>query len=233
LSQRQIFKKIGSSEKRNLLLALIESKVEFVAKGEGVTLFKMTPQVLLREGNILVDLIPPLKPIKYEALVVNFNFNNERYFFQSRWTTGPEVGSLALDVTSEFFLLQRRKSPRLEIPQNYVGFMNIYLYQNKTVFLEARLHDFGTGGCRLIFAKKTPVFITGEPFQGFLKLGKKSPFDLKCEVRHVFSDQAQTSQGQIFGVQFIELTSLEQNRLLVIFMDLQRNLFLSRPGMSS
>jgi hypothetical protein len=226
MSDNEIFKKIRPSEKKAILASLIKDQIEMLAKGESESIFYFSAQKVLTDETILVKLVPDSPPILHsDLIIVNFSYMNDRYFFQSTWATGREPGSIAIDVGSEFFILQRRKAPRLELPPEYVSRMNISSHLERAVFCEAILHDFGTGGCRLIYDKLTPIFKTGDLFRGFLRIGKKNPFELNCEVRHTLFKPEKPSVPQIFGVQFVSLSSIDKNRLMIVFMDLQRDLF--------
>jgi c-di-GMP-binding flagellar brake protein YcgR len=231
MSDANIFKKVRKSEKKLVLRTLISQKIEMVAKGESDAIFYLSAEKMINDETLLVRMTEQSPLVtKSDLLIINFSINDDRYFFQSSWATGREVGSVAIDVEGEFFVLQRRKSPRLEIPTDFLGLMNISLYLSKAVFYETRVHDFGTGGCRLVYDQQTPLFKTGDLFSGFLRLGKKNPFELKCEVRHTFFDPLAPTSSQIFGVRFVELSTIDQNRLMVVFMDLQRSLFTKRTN---
>lgn len=228
MKDKDIFKKIRPQEKKIIIEALIHDSIEMLAKGKSDSVFHFKAVKFGPDENLQVELIPDSDPVTAKDLiVVNFTYQNDRYFFQSYWTTGAEIGTLAIECGCEFFHLQRRSSPRLELPGSYPGQFNISEFRGQPVFFQCRVLNFGTGGLRLKLEEKGLNVVAGDVFRGFLRIGKKNPFNLTCQIRHSASHPA---TGQILGVQFVELSSIDQNRLLVIFMDLQRDLFTKRIG---
>lgn len=228
MNERHIFKKLGTSEKRNILKSLISRRIEMIAKGESESIFYFTGKYMFEEKEeiqIEIELLMHSDQIeKSEIIIVNFNHLNDRYFFHTKvLKTNTDI---KLQSIKDVFVLQRRKSLRLEIPEEYTGIINISSFKSRNVFYETRVLDFGSGGCRLLYNKAEPFFKSDETFRGFLKISHKKPFEIDCRVRHVFSKDDSVTLPQTFGVEFINLTSIDENRLLAIFMDLQRDLFI-------
>ena len=222
---REIFRKVAMSEKKEIVKALAALKLEIIVKGSTDHIYHLHGVKVLENGLLEVKNINKNEPLPLnESAIVNIVYENHRFFFQAMMmTSGTRI---MLDTNEDFYILQRRKSPRLEIPLTYEGLMNIVQYRGKPVFFDSRILDFGSGGVRISFAKATPYFRTGETFTAFLHIGAKTPVKLECEVRHTMSTGPTAQVPQIFGVQFTASNTIDENRLLIIFMDLQRELFI-------
>lgn len=215
-----------------ILNELIGQSIEVVGKGVGDSIFYFTFVKNINGKSLVVSLSPGSPAIlRDEVLIVNFSHSQDRYFFQSEIVLGE---GLLLAVPDELFILQRRKTPRLSLPPEYPGHLNIVDLSGKRVFLETKILDFSSGGCRVLYPSLEPNFLVDLEFKAFLHVGKKNPFELHMQVRHwVEAVLTDGKKGQIFGLQFKFQSLIEENRLLVMFMDLQREVFINFSESSS
>lgn len=223
---REIFKKVALSEKKSLYRSMIQEKTQMLGKGEGDALFYFWGvQIQTPSGKWLqIQWAPDSEQAtKSESIIVNFNFQNERYFLQTNFKI--EADSVLMDIDQDLFVLQRRLSPRLSIPADYNNGFNITEFQNRTVFYSTQLLDFSVGGAKLLYPKAEPLFQMHDQFMGYLHIGQKKPTPVKAQVKYVAPKTGDATQ-QTMGIQFVELSSIQESHLTVIFMDLQRDLFL-------
>lgn len=219
---REIFRKVPNSEKKALFRQAIDEKTVFFLKGGGEDIVIINLAEFL-EHQLLVFQLTEGSPNldSNQKVVVNFTIGENRYFFHS---TAEIYGSrIHVPAQTDVYILQRRKSPRLEIPTGYPSGLNIIEYRGIVGLIECELMDFSTGGGRAIYRKHLPEFNIGDKLKVVVHLNHRRPIELEAEVRHVAHDYL--TAVQIFGLQFTNMTQLIENRLLVVFMDLQRELF--------
>lgn len=154
-------------------------------------------------------------------VVLNFSFNEDRYFMQT--TASLDSGKISVDLAPDLFVLQRRRSARVDITFSYPHQIRVIEHHGKPVFIEGRMVDFGAGGCRLEILQMNPQFTEADELVVVLRLSHRNPLTLKSQVRHASS---KTSQGnQIFGVQFLGLGPIMENKMMSLLMEVQKELF--------
>lgn len=220
---RDIFRKVPLSEKKTLFKEGALKGIAFHAKGEdeGLTTLVLSSYI---EGKVLVFLYAKGSPQfsgNQETVVFNFTHGDDRYFFQGPAEVFP--GKVHVSAQVDVFVLQRRKSPRLDLPFEFPARMNIIEYQGRPCLYECKMLDFSSGGCRVIYPNQLPMLKSGEAFRGVVHLSHRRPIELDCEIKHHVLDPLQGQQT--IGVQFKLGTTILENKMLVTFMELQRELF--------
>jgi hypothetical protein len=220
---REIFRKVPLSEKKILFKKGSVDKMPFFVKGESDDLITLLLDEYV-DGKVLTFNYAANSPRLFsnQQVVVNFTEGEDRYFFH----TVAEVFSNRVHMAADLdvYVLQRRKSPRLEIPNAYPGTFNIISHQGKPVLYNCQFVDFSSGGCRVKYLGHLPVFKTGEIIRGVIHLNHRNPVELDCEIKHHAYDNEQGIQA--FGIQFKLNTNILESKMLVVFMDLQRELFM-------
>lgn len=226
---REIFRKVPLSEKKSLFREAVLQKFAFYLKGEDEELITVVMEEFIEGRAIIFTYAAGSFEMKNNQKVVfNFSHGEDRYFFHAV----AEVFGKRIHVSSEtdVYVLQRRKSPRLEIPKDYPGTISIIEYGGKPTLIECRLLDFSTGGARVLYDKHLPEFKNLDQLKVVVRLNHRRPFELQSEIRHTVADYLNATQT--FGLQFKLDTTLIENKLLVVFMDLQRELFIKWSGSS-
>jgi len=224
---REIFRKVPLSEKKSLFREAVLQKFVFYLKGEDEELITVVMDEFIEGRTLIFTYAAGSFEMKNNQKVVfNFSHAEDRYFFHSV----AEVFGKRIHVSSEtdVYILQRRKSPRLEIPKDYPGAINIIEYGGKPVLLKCQLLDFSTGGARAVYDKHLPEFKNLDQLKVVVHLNHRRPFELQSEIRHTVADYLNATQT--FGLRFKLDTTLLENKLLVVFMDLQRELFIKWSG---
>jgi mannuronan synthase len=219
---RDIFRKVPLSEKKALFKLGSETKMAFFAKGDSDDLITLLLDDYV-DGKVLTFNYSPNSPkiLSNQNIILNFSYGEDRYFLQAPAEVYDNRVHIAAD--QDVYILQRRRSPRLEIPDAYPSGLNIIAYQKKMVMYQCTLIDFSSGGCRAQYIGHLPLFKTGDVVRGVVHLNHRNPVELDCEIKHHAIDNMQGIQ--IFGIQFKLPTTILENKMLVVFMDLQRELF--------
>ena len=219
---REIFRKVPLSEKKALFKMGSETKMAFFAKGDGDDLITLLLDDYV-DGKVLTFNYAPNSPriLSNQNIILNFSQGDDRYFLQAPAEVYDD--RVHIGAHQDVYILQRRKTPRLEIPDAYPGGLNIISYQNKPVMYNCTLKDFSSGGCKAQYEGHLPQFKTGDVVRGVVHLNHRNPVELDCEIKHQAFDKM--AGIQVFGIQFKLNTSILENKMLVVFMDLQRELF--------
>lgn len=226
--KREIFRKVPLSEKKALFREAIQNAWPFYLKGEGDELVTMQMIEYVESKAMVFTYYQNSHQLdKNQSVVLNFASGEDRYFFH----TNAEVYAdrVLISATADVYILQRRKSPRLDIPESYPSSVNIMEVKGRAVnLLKCDLLDFSSGGCRVICKSQIPEFKTGDLIKISLHLNHRRPLELFCEVRHSVADYLKAQQT--IGLQFKLGTTLLENKMLVVFMDVQRELFIKWSG---
>lgn len=224
---REIFRKVPLSEKKALFKKGSEEKMLYYVKGDSDDLVTLYLDEYV-DGKVLIFLFAENSPkiLSNQTLILNFSHGEERYFFHAP----AEVYNNRIHISAELdvYILQRRKTPRLDIPDAYPGGFNIINYQNKLVMYQCTFKDFSSGGCKLLYPAHLPLFKSGDIIRGVIHLNHRNPVELNAEIKHHVIDKI--AGHQLFGLQFQLNTTILENKMLVVFMDLQRELFVKWSG---
>ncbi|MCB0368513.1 MAG: PilZ domain-containing protein, partial [Bdellovibrionales bacterium] len=159
-----------------------------------------------------------------DMLVFNFSFDDERYFFSGLIKQVED--KYIINLHSDLFYLQRRKSARMEIPDDYPSKAKVISFNGKPISFELKVLDFSSGGCRLSFLSIDPMIIFEDKFRTLITLGNRSSFEVDVQVRHVKPINSIKDLPQIMGVQFISKEPAFEGKMLNLYMDVQREIFL-------
>lgn len=220
-----MFRRLHNSERKRILQAVGPHRTLITVKGtqdDEVYNLMAGPWVEDKNLHCRAGSVGRL-PSKDQNVVVNFIFGFERYFCEGRMRI--ESGVAIIDMNENLYVLQRRKSVRMNIPDKYPASFNCINLKGKPVLLDMKVLDFSSGGVRAHFAKFDPVFKAGDPFKAVLHLGQRRPMELNVTVRHVIQRTSGNNPGQILGIQFDLQSKTLETKLLTIFMDLHRELF--------
>ncbi len=219
---RDIFRKVPLSEKKALFKKGAEDKMSFMVKGDSDDIVMLFLDEYV-DNKVLVFIYAENSPkiLSNQTLILNFSHGEDRYFFHAP----AEIYNNRVHISAErdVYILQRRKTPRLEIPDAYPGGLNIIQFQNKMVMYQCAFKDFSSGGCRVAYPAHLPLFKAGDKVRGVIHLNHRNPVELDGEIKHHILDLA--AGQQVFGIQFKLPTTILENKMLVVFMDLQRELF--------
>lgn len=227
LGQEQtIFKKVALSEKKMLFREVAKEKIQIVVKSlESDETFHLIAVQTERDEALLCHHTADSKDlIKDQKVISSFTFHDERYYFHTDLIF--QNGWSILKINVDLFQLQRRASARIELPDNYDGIFVLAQHAGKPYFIDCRIKDISAGGLRLELLGDSPALKVGDRMKGTLKLGKRRPIDFEVEVRFAKKINEDGKVVQTGGVQFLNRDHTIENRLLLMMMDLQRELYL-------
>ena len=224
-TKQGMFRKIHQSEKRRLVASLGDHRTSLVIRGNNDEIFNMMSDGTEGDRLLKCRLVFGSKvPQEKQAVVINFTFGYERYFFRGDMSLSE--GKYFIDTSADFYILQRRKSARLVMPPEFACGFNMIEYRKKNVFYEMRIIDFSSGGAKVWYPLFEPEFVTDELIKGVVHLGIRRPLNMDGTIRHVVRQESGDRTGQIFGIQFDAGNKIMEVKLLTMFMDLQREIFL-------
>ncbi|KHD88327.1 MAG: hypothetical protein OM95_09285 [Bdellovibrio sp. ArHS] len=227
---QMIFKKVALSEKKMLFREVAHDKLQVAVKGSSQEeLFHLIAVQTEKDEALLCHHTADSKSITTaQKCVVNFAFNNERYFIQTELYF--EAGWAVLKIDGDLFQLQRRANARLDLPEKYDALFILTKAVGKSLFLDCRVKDISAGGIKIELPQTAPEVKIGDILKGNLRLGARRAIEFEVEVR--FVQKKEHGGGlttQIAGVQFLHVDTLLEGRLLSLVMDLQREIFLKYP----
>jgi len=157
--------------------------------------------------------------LAHQSYVVNFSVNKEEYFYKSPIT--PLAHGFLIETQKELFHLQRRKAMRLALPLQMGALAKILSINKTPAFIEALIIDFSTGGLRLTLKASTSKIKMDDTISVSVTLGKRIPFSIDAMVRY----SAVQGEFQTCGIEFINKTSLIENKLHTLQLDMQSEIF--------
>lgn len=156
------------------------------------------------------------------AVIVSFSVGSDRYFLMTS-LSNIGGGYFEVDFSKDIFHLQRRQSYRIRFPDNHKSTYEIGRLNSQPRTMTGGIWDISTGGVRLLFPHDRPLLTVDDVVEGVLNLGQRQPLSFKGQVRHVKFERDDILR-QIVGVEFLEMTTVMENRLFAITMELHREL---------
>jgi hypothetical protein len=223
-ASKPVFKKVYPAEKKLLFQQLTSEKKPVRIKISDQGDFLHIVPMHVDEGPILLChyTADSKKLTENQKVVANFTISEERYFF----STGLELksGWMVLDIGVDLFHFQRRSSARVHIPDEYDAAFSLTAHQEKSYSIDCHLKDVSSGGFKMDLLGDAPVLKSGETISGILRLGHRRPMELNLEVRFVRRQEESGSILQVVGTRILSMDYTKENKLLMMIMDLQREL---------
>lgn len=231
--EQTIFKKVGLSERKMIFRELASEKMQIMVKGsEDDEVFHLIALQTEKDETLLCRRPTDSKQVlKDQKVSGSFSFRNERYYFHSDMSLQSDW--IVLKINVDIFQLQRRANARINLPESYDGLFIVTQHQGKSYFVECRLKDISAGGFKMELLGDTLLLSIGEIVKGSLRLGKRRPIDFEVEVRFIKRIEQDGKVTQIAGMQFLNRDYFIENRLLLLMMDLQRELYLKYSSRGS
>lgn len=224
--EKELFKKVAASERKILFRALAAEKQQIIFKGtENEQFFSLVANQVEKEDRLICSQTVSSVGIKKDQKVSgNFALKNERYYFYSEISFQDNWAILKINI--DVYKLQRRANARVHLPDNYDCVFMLTKHLDKSLFVSCQLKDFSAGGLKIEVHGSEPRLKAGDTLSGTLRLGKRRPMDFDLEVRFVKASQEDDKIVQVAGLQFLSRSNAIENRLLLLMMDIQRELYL-------
>lgn len=223
---KDVFKKVHLSDKKKIFRRSVESQIVWLIKWEEASVEQVVPIKIIDDKIIECDFLKDKEfDLKNsEMAVININSAEDKYFFYGLLTINS--GKVYIDTQGDLFYLQRRKSARLELPENYVSKCKITDFKGRTLPFECDVMDISSGGCRLTLGSLEPIIKAGIIMKLKITLGHRSPIEVNGEVRHAKPIKDYSDLPQVLGIQFVDYDTGFEARMLNLYMDVQREIFL-------
>lgn len=222
----EIFKKVHLSDKKRIFKQVAAEEVLLLIKVENQDVRQITG-ASISDDKILVCKFKEgfeFELKRPDIAVVNLSYGEDRYFFSGVISV---VGKkILIDIQGDLFYLQRRRSARMEMPDGYSAKARIIDFNGKNLPFDFKILDFSSGGCRLSLASMEPLIKTDSIFKMLITLGNRSSFEAQIQVRHVKEIKTFKDLPQVMGVQFISSDPMFEGKMLNLYMDVQREIFL-------
>lgn len=223
---KDVFKKVHLSDKKKIFRKTIEDRVVFLIKTETMDVQQVLPVDILDDKIIECDFIKDREfDFKNsEMAIISVNAKEDKYFFYGLMTFNGK--KIYLDIQGDLFYLQRRRSARLDLPENYTRKCRIIEYKGRLLPFECEVVDISSGGCRISLPSLEPVIKAGTILKLRITLGHRNAFETKGEVRHAKPIKDYSDLPQVMGIQFLNIDPNFESKMLNLYMDVQREIFL-------
>lgn len=221
---KSTFKLVGrAEEKQKLWMDLAQARGDLLCKGSQDSICKLKVQIFNSKTQCLeCTFESPVTMQEHEEYLGHFFLGGEKYYFQSK--AQLHQGKVVIPVPEELYYLQRRQNYRVKIPDGYQGFYNIVMVNQQPQKITGQLADLSSQGCRVIYRMDSPMMKSGDKVVGHLIIGKRPPIEIEGEVRHIKTDDS-NKIIQTFGIEFTPLTSIMENKLFAITMEIHKEVF--------
>lgn len=219
---QNIFKKIGISERKNLLMQICQDKITLILKsGEEVVINLLPQKYVDGEEDALICAYPTEIEIENsDKTLLSFQLGADRYFFEARTKIDKEL--IILYPSEELFILQRRMNARIVLPEAFPGYFEFQVNSHKDIAFKAKVMDFSAGGVKLRVHAADPIFKEDDTLEGILIFNQRRPIAISGQVR--FNRTLPSAEIQILGLQFVDIDKRIEGRLLSLVLDIQREL---------
>lgn len=219
---KEIFTLISKvEEKEKIFQDLANAHGEIICKGQDENLIKLRVQTY--QNKILECRNESSTTFKNGEDFLGYLFlGGEKYYFEGKFQAQQDFCSLSLPA--ELYHLQRRQNYRVRVPDGYAASFNIVSANGKAANIAGRLADLSSQGCRVLYSHDNFSLKVEDHVLGYLIIEKKVPLELQGLIRHI----KLTDGGQICGIEFSPLSSILENKLFAITMELHKEIF-KRP----
>lgn len=220
---QEIFKLVSKEEdKIRLWEDLADAKGEILCKGKDDNLCNIKALFYNEKTKSLeCRFNSPVRLIVNEDYLGYLFIGGEKYYFQAKAQFNQEY--VVIPLPKELYHLQRRQNYRVHIPAGYKGSFEILTLNSAAGKITCDLADLSSQGCKLQCAVGKASFKMGDEIAGQLVLGTRAPIELQGIIRHVQMDALK--KIQTFGVEFISLNPILENRLFALTMEIHKEVF--------
>lgn len=218
------FKLISRSDEKSKLWAdLAQARGELLCKGSDDAICRLNVVLFDAKNQILECRFESTTTMAdQEDYLGHFFLGGEKYYFQSK--VQIHQGKVLVPVPEELYHLQRRQNYRVRIPESYQALYNIVLVNQTPQTLIGQLADLSGQGCRVNYRVDKPLVKVGDHVTGHLIVGKRSPLEIKGEVRHIKIDDSNKAL-QTFGIEFTPLPLILENKIFALTMEIHKEVF--------
>lgn len=226
------FKKVPNSEKKEIFKLLVQNKLKIIIKPEHQEEVLTYQVISFYEDSVLLRLNAESAKLSSEqSCFISFILEEDRYYCTTQLAPqGKAKEGLLIDyIKLDLFVLQRRKSLRISIPDKFPAYFNIIEKGTLKLLTEGQVIDFSSGGVKVKMKKQPLTIKSGDVVKGVLHLSHRRPLEVDVAIRHI---EVQADYI-LFGAQFFNMTKLLENKMLILNMDLHREIFVKYSNNSN
>lgn len=222
-----IFVKIKNNEDiEKIIQSLSAQKYQISAKlpTSSEHIISLEAQSLVRnELGCKIKSIPPeLVLPEIGSLVIQVQMGEDIILAQPQYSIRGE--SIFLQVSCDFFQLQRREDFRLRIPTSFHSQMTITSKNGNPLSYSGNLVDISSGGCRIESHRRNFPVMMNDKVAGEISFLNRPSLEVSGVVRHI-APLPDNPETDLVGIQFQDLSAQSKNRIFALMMDIHRELF--------
>jgi hypothetical protein len=225
-----MFHPVQKPEADNVIQKLLSGKISFIGRTDNkvLVLAKATKIKNQDFSKFNCELKSNKELQEKNNITFSFVCFGKKYLFNAICLFNKN-NSAIITPTTDLFFLQRRKSERLIMPENYYAVLKIKYINNKISRTFVKISDISIGGCGVLLRSSEPNLTSGDLIKGAMHFSSRPPLDIEGQVRHKQTIEEGNLKLQQFGLLFLPSESVTMTKKMkVIVMDLYRDIFRER-----
>ena len=201
-------------ERKKLLTKVAHEKKKIILKNTDGEVFEFFPAYIDPKSFDITGLVTGLDPKKKEKVVAMFYVDKDRYFMTTVLQKNENHWVLFSD--QQFFKFNRRSAFRVEIPKDLEVSFFVNTVRNIELNRNVEMVEISATGAKILWVGETRL-AKGTMLRGALQWGKGKVLPVEASVIHSPIKGA-------FGIRFINLNSILQNRLKMLVIEIQQTI---------
>lgn len=221
-NDRSFFTQLSVSDREDLLKGLrevISLEVDIAIPDKKLIRVKCSGV----KGSLMLILEGGLEIGSYSGAVgAEFIFNLNKYLLKSN-LKADENGQKYLGLNGDFYLVQRRKNFRVDVPVHIIPSCSFVLSNQSKRLFRAKVVNISLGGCLLaIEPRNNHTFQIDNQIEMTLSIEGGKVIEVAGIIKRVLSVHQQKEFSLRLGIEFERLSSHEESRINEIVMKCYR-----------
>jgi c-di-GMP-binding flagellar brake protein YcgR len=198
-------------ERKKLLQRLVQARSRVLVRNSSNEMLEFRPIDIDASMNIKGE-FSQSSPKDFERVTVLFYVDRERYFFTTQVKKKGDAWILLNDP--QLFKLNRRNAFRVRVPVSIELSFYVSTIRNIEFNRKVSVVEFSSSGARIHWPGEKRLS-KGTQLKGYLQWGKGRVLPIEGSVVH-------SPEPGIYGVRFVNLNTISQNRLKMLSLELQQ-----------
>lgn len=222
---QNFFKKVSTrSERMRAYNTSIDSKSHVWVQDENKNIHVFEPIELLDSKLILKSSATCNIQDNSEA-IVTFAFGQEKYFIKTKFNSYG-FNAYSINIDEPLYTMQRRGSFRVKIPASYNARIDIESINGTDVYKTFPLGDLSGGGAAIeVLSNEIFDIESGDELRGTIYVDDKLTKHIVSSVRYKETIGSSGSGYTKVGIQFLNLSTQERQRIVRVVLDIHREMF--------
>lgn len=201
---------------------LAKAGAELICKGKEESVCKLRISFYNSKTKSLECTFASATEMKHqEEYLGHFFLGGEKYYFQA--LAHVHEGKIVVGLPKDLYHLQRRQNYRVRIPRTFSTSCQITSINGVPHKIDGRLMDLSSQGCRVV-SKLSMDLKMEDHVIGSLTIAGKDPIEIQGLIRHVNPAEPMSAE-KVFGIEFKPLSSLVENKLFALTMEIHKQVF--------